>query len=96
MEIEGSIAYLSIPEQRVSGLTSPISVAEIDVAPRIEANNNKLAELRDLQAADDDDLTSSERAAANADFAAALRGEKVLAAMHAKLHPISVEDLLKN
>lgn len=62
MDIEGTKAYLTIDEQERSGLMSPLDLIACDAVTHLGAIESRLLHLESMQAADDDELTHSERA----------------------------------
>lgn len=61
MEQKGDKLYLDDEEQLLTGLSSPLSVDEIDILKLTEENLRLEDELFKIQYADDDDVTSTER-----------------------------------
>lgn len=72
MDIQGNRAYLTIPEQKDSGYSSPIDIESFDIHEERLATDTEVDRLTDLSNRDPHELSSDERAAVPQQLARAL------------------------
>lgn len=85
MDIEGDKAILTGYEQHITGYTSPVPVADLDIELQEGFLAAREAHLTELRAADDDDLLHHERASIQPKAILLERDKKVISAMKGKL-----------